>query len=693
MDNKDQNNNSIGDDLNLSHENQKPPIWEHISEALDGDSMPKEEAADAASFSVLKEGFEASFVAKEPPKFMWDKIEQDLESFTTTDAPSDFSAIKTGFEQNYKKIPAPNFMWADLAEKMGDSEPTESVEDYAFVKQSFEKKYSAVVVPLFSWADLAQRIDEEAILADTPDKFSIIKESFQYQYATHKLAANTWAALDQKLNAGSHWKKVLFLLFVPTLWKQAGLFTAIGLLIVGGHFCWTDNSLSRNPNLHERAATAIIASNQGAENTATFEAVQTPSLKNRTARSYMIEGEEGQNTATKADQMNAALLLLKQEERGRVSTKRRAAENKSISKKASNALGSLPDKKEVIKDYNNNNNNNNLPPFLIDENKAANSSNNTVLALEKIDEENKVATAKQALLDEEEQLRSNLKLFANGSNPSWIEQDIMDVELSKDGLSILVQKYIVDEEISEMEEEYFTLVRQMQKGKKIRFEIGLIGRGCSSILLGQNTYNAWNDNGGRMKMCPRGALGLLSNYYFSLKDAVVVGIYPYVKMEQGFGVYNNDGNYENKKLSLALFELSLGYQRTLIRYNNLGQIPSKIYARLDLGLGILTNAKTAVNDVLVNTANLYNTFNVSAGLALGNTHEFKQFVLDYGITGNVGLNQIVTSANPNILESARLLNFGAFLGLRYLISPRLEPSKKQRQFDWSPPFYIEEPTF
>ena len=508
MDKKDQDNNSVGDDFNLSHENQLPPIWEHISEelnALDGDSLSmdepsvdSEDVSDAADFSIIKEGFQANFVAKEPPKFMWDKIEQNLESFTTTDAPSDFSAIKEGFE-------------------------------------------------------------------------------------------------DQ-MNAA--------LLFLEK------------------------------------------------------EASKSVRTKNKTSGNQLAS-EKASNTS----------------------------ENQSTSEKTSKASESLPSKNESIKD------NNGLPPVLIDGNKATNSSSNDALALGGMDTEPKSAIEKQVELEEEERLRSNLKWLANGSNPSWIEQDVMDVELLEDGLSLLIQKYIADEEIPKMEEGSFTLVQQMQKGKKIRFEVGLTAVGGTSVLLGQNTYDAWNGNTSTTTMSPTATFGLLSNYHFSLNDALVLGIYPYATVEQGFGAYNSAGNYEETQLKLSLFDISLGYQRTLIRYNNLGQIPSKMYARLDLGLGILTNAKTTVNDATINTTDLYNKFNFSVGVALGNTHEVKQFLIDYGIRGNIGLNNIVTSADPNILEPARLLNIGAFIGLRYLIVPRLEPSKKQRQFDWSPPFYIEEPAF
>jgi hypothetical protein len=694
MDNKDQGKNLVGEDSNISPENQLPLIWDNISKelnALDGDAVSmneptvgSDELSDVADFSIIKEGFQATFGAKEPPKFMWDKIEQDLESFTVTDAPSDFSAIKTGFEQNYKKAPAPNFTWAELAEEMDNPKPKEVVEDYTFVKRGFEKQYSAVVVPLFSWADLEQRMNYEAILADTPESYSIIKESFQEKYATHQPAANTWAALDEQLQAESHWKKALVFLMAPSFLKKAALFTAIGIFILGSKFYLLDDPTSFK-------IPSIIAGNEAAEAKAFSNKIKESGLQKAGSRSYAIEEEqaEHENLGTDQDQMNTALMP---PENKYPRTKLRqgantTSENKPTTEDISTLFGAANDENKPLDNEfinESGNNNNSLSPSLIDENKTKPSTDD----LFDLEEVNKAAKDKQADL-----LRSNLKLLANRSNATWIGQDIMDVELLDDGLSILVQKMVVDAAIPKMEEESFPLVRQMQKGRKIRFEVGLAGKGGTSILLGQNTYDAWNSDQARMKMCPTGAFGLLANYHFSLKDAVVLGVYPYSTMEQCFGTYNNAGNYEETKFSLSLFDLTLGYQRTLIHYNSLRNVPSKVYARLDLGLGILTNAKTTINEAVINTADLYNKFNFSAGLSLGNAHEIKQFVIDYGITGNIGVNKLITETNPAILESANLLNIGAYLGVRYIIAPRLEPSKKQRQFDWSPPFYIEEPAF
>lgn len=689
MDKENQSNNLVGDGSNLSHENQLPPIWDNISQELnaldenhvsiDQQSMDSSELSNVADFSIIKDGFQATFGTKEPPKFMWDKIEQGLEAFTVTDAPSDFSAIKNGFEQNYKETAIPNFTWADLAEEMDNPKPKEKVENYDFVKRGFEKQYSAVVVPLFSWDDLAQRMDNEAALADTPDRYSIIKESFQKEYAQQHPAANTWANLNQQLQSESHWKKAWVLLSAPAFLKKAAMFTAIGVFMLGGKSYLSD--APKKPS--------IIASKQVDKNQTLFDNIKKSSLNGSSYRSQSDIFEEevkgNENYSNENDlpiDLNSAV------------NNSQTTDNSSNSTELTN--NSTPNNSEQTSTVDKIVDHKNTTPLFEDKGVKSNSNNNNNLTF--LDKEINNSTNNNTSIDknqkEEDALKASLKLLANSSNSNWIGQEAMDIELLDDGVSVLIQKFILDESIPKMEEDNFTLVRQAQKGKKIRFETGLVGKAGTSILLGKNTYDAWNNNNGStIDLCPTGALGILTNYHFSLNDAVVLGIYPYSTIQQCFGGYNGDGNYEETKINLSTFDLTLGYQRTLIRYNNLGVVPSKIYARLDLGLGILTSTQTKINEQIIRTDNLYNKFNISAGLSIGNAHEINQFIIDYGITGSLGVNNLVSTFDPSVLETARLLNVGAFLGIRYIIVPRLEPSKKQRQFDWSPPFYIEEPSF
>lgn len=665
MDNKNQSNNSVGDTSKFSHENQLPPIWDNISKelnALDEDAMPLDnqtvdsnELSDLADFSIVKESFQTNFSTKEPPKFMWDKIEQDLESFTVTDDPSTFSAIKDGFEQNYKETSVPNFTWADLAEEMDNPKPKEKVEDYAFVKRGFEKQYSAVVVPLFSWDDLAKRMDNEAALADTPDRYSIVKDSFQKVYANNQPAADTWANLEQQLQSNSHWKKIGLLLSAPAFLKKAALFTAIGVFMLGSKFYLTNESTPISI-----PASSVIASNQEPQKETTakdlFHKIHESSLNAAGHRSHTEE------TSEKVLPLSDALYS-----------------DDVTTESSENTPSSLENNKE--QDGSNVQNHFTQTVGKDTPNNTGNSSNTTG-----------TVANEQDLLYQEDEIKPKVEQSIHTSDLNWIGQAGVNVEAFDKGVNVLVQDFILDSEITKMDEDNFTLVRQAQKGKKIRFEVGLTGKGGTSILLGQNKYETWN-NGEPTHLCPTGAFGIMANYHFTLNDAVVLGIYPYSSMKQCFGKYDNNGNYEATDIDLSLFDFTLGYQRTLIRYNSLSQIPSKIYARLDFGLGILTNAKTKVNEQVISSEKLYNKFNFSAGLALGNAHEINQFIIDYGITSNIGVNNLITGSNPTILQPAQLLNIGAYLGVRYILVPRLEPSKKQRQFDWSPPFYIEEPAF
>ncbi|BDS13967.1 hypothetical protein [Aureispira anguillae] len=698
MDKKDQYDNPVGDNLNLSHEDQLPSIWDNISQELNDfdetipptnvNAIDEADLANVDNFSSIKEGFQKNFSGNQPPKFMWDKIEQDLESFITTDAPSDFSAIKAGFEQTYKENTAPNFIWNDLAEEMDNPSPKlkakGEVEDYSFVKTGFEKKYSAVVVPLFSWEDLAERMDHEAALADTADRYSIIKESFSKEFVHHKPAVNTWSALNQQLTLDTYWGRIAQYWASSDLGKKAILFTAIGILIGGGRSCLFNESSIDVPT----AQTIALTTNGSG---AIEEKESIPTFKKSTVGSSIEQPE------------NKKLETLLQKEKQSISSSKNNIT--TVPKKEGSVSGTQ--NKELI--------NGEKKPSSVqkgqeEQDKAINVSPLDDPTSAKKDKSVIFSTAeKDGLLSDELAknttstnkdnthtiLSDNLDLFTNSIALNWLGTNVMKVDLLGSGVGILTQKYLNDPAIAAMEEDNFSLVRQAQKGKKLRFEFGLISRTGTSLFLGENTSKAFSDKElASTEMCVTGAAGVMLNYHFGLNDAVVLGVYPYSFAKQCFMDYTNDGAYEDKSIELSFFDFSIGYQRTLVRYNSLRKLPSKLYTRIDLGLGYLMNSHTTINNEAIPDNGLYKKINFSVGLALGSSHEINQFIIDYGVTGNVGMNDLIEASNTTpILKPATLLNVGAYISVRYILFPRLEPSKKQRQFDWSPPFYIEEPAF
>lgn len=708
MDNKDQYNNPVGDDLNLSHEGQLPSIWDNISQELNAfdemesditplavdDTINIDTLSKSEEYSVIREGFQQNFSAKEPPKFMWDKIEQDLESFTVTDASSDFSVVKTGFEQTYKENKVPNFIWEDLAEQMDNPVPKTSKknDDYSFVKRGFEKKYSAVVVPLFSWKDLAQRMDNEAALADTPDKFSIIKESFDKEYAHQKPAITVWGALHQQLRIETYWGRLCYYLETSTSVRKAAIFTVIGLLIGGGKACLFDRNIPVGVSTTESEAVAFF-SNQESQGEIFDKIIEAPFRKSGNGNSVTnVEVLPSVDFAKKATE---ALLEIKEQHNIKQAQKEFVAVALSVTNEQEEAFNNIVEYETGVGTNKNKTNTEVLVKTTVP---TGNSLNQQLPAANDISgiEDDLITKGSENKTTDYAVLKNSLDLFSNSNDLNWLGEDILEVKAmgGGSGMGILVQKHVSDPAIARMEEDNFVLVRQAQKGKKVRLELGPSIRIGTSLLLGENTFKAFDQQQtASTEMKVTGTAGIILNYHFSLNDAIVLGTYPYAKVKQSFADYTADGNYVQKEIDLTFFDFVFGYQRTLIRYNTLGKVPSKIYTRLDVGLGYLMKSTTKVNDVLVNGKGWFNKFNVSVGLRLGNTHEINQFILDYGITGNVGVNDLIRPSNTSFLKPSHLLNVGAFIGLRYIILPRLEPSKKQRQFDWSPPFYIEEPMF
>ena len=686
MDKENQHHNELGDGLNnLSPEYKLPSIWDNISQELNtieemDSSANMEDAADvdgsdAADFSVIKEGFELNFQSHQPPKFMWDHIEQELEAFTITDDVAAFSAIKAGFEQTYKESSAaPNFTWNDLSEEMDNPSPKAKEEDYSFVKSGFEKQYSAIVLPLFDWSDLAERMDNEAALADTPDKYSIIKDSFAKEYQGKVAAPTLWNNIQTQLDLLTVWGRFLYNIKSQTAayWaRNAMLLGAVCLLIGGGRSCIFDHPMANAPT----AQSIAYNTSKNTDNEA-----DTPIHSNK---KRITKGEELERAKAFENKKN----------------KQRNASNKQGAASNPSTVNIAPvDANFAI------NNKNKLAKKAA---AAANHENKTGLNAEGIASKEGTATTDVAaeMVYDGNEVRSNnsgsnklhsktsnaTNLQENGTwfgNQSLVEQNFAINNNSEAFLNMLTKKVLEDPAIAAMEENNFTIVRQRLKSRKLRFEIGLIGRAGTSMLLSKSTYKALESSSfSSTQLRLTGSVGAIANCFVSPSDAIVLAVYPYSTAQQQFSGFTEQGYYTNKEIQLNYVDFTIGYQRTLFRYNSLGNAPSKLYARLDFGFGYLTQATELVNrETTLDVLESYNKFNFSLGLSLGNSHQIKQFVFDYGITGNVGMNNIMTPLATT--ESVNLLNFGAYVGVRYALFAKLRT--KTKQFEWSPPFYIDE---
>lgn len=683
------------DDLDGLHSkpppNNLPPIWEDIAGALDAaeddpvgeDNTPEtdqEHEQQVADFASIKAGFMATFAQQEPPKFLWDTIEQDLEAQVQTDAPTEFSTIKDSFLAAFGKQQPPQSLWEELAERVDQPEqevPVEEKANYSKIKKSFERKYSAIVVPLFSWDDLAERMDAEAILADTPERFSCIKESFEAVYAGQEPSAAVATGIWERLYplaplwaAAQQW--------VQSPWVRG---TAVALLLLlgwtVGNQTWPTSSESNlassnqpeQQNLSQEKNTFYTTKRNTLSSNFTLS---TPWLSLEPAFDAQELGTQKNNLVALSDYTTSTLIASTENATEQQSSNSATSDNKS------SALAS--DTQQLAMKEDNNATATNLVGGNFSSSPSINNKENTTLSKEK-EQAQAVGTTR------------TLKNFsALSTKEAALQAPILPaapIKLVEEGWPALSRNYIPDPAISLMEENSFREVRPMIRGKKMHFEFGIEARLGTSVLLEKKGREATRD----IMLCPTGAAGINFQYYFGEKDALVLGAYPYSTTIQCWMEEFPNGGYKETAMNLSFMDFTIGYQRVLFHYNSFAETPASVYARLNIGVGWLTNSDTKVNQQPIYTPHLYEDINFSAGLAIGNSQQMQRFVLDYGLMGNIGLNRLITGSQPRISRPARIVNVGAYVGLRYLFMPRRAPSKKQRQFDWSAPFYIEEPKF
>jgi hypothetical protein len=704
--------------------NSLPPIWEHISSALDAEeTLPtesdefdlieeQEHEDNVADFSVIKAGFVAKYEQQEPPKFLWDTIEQDLEAGVETDAPTDFSTIKESFLTTYGEHQPPQSFWNELSERVDKPEepkPVEEKADYSRIKKSFERKYSAVVVPLFSWDDLAERMDEEAILADTPEHYRVIKDSFEAVYAAKEPSAAVARGLwKQMYPLAPLWLALQKAVYSPRI---RGSVAALFFVLAIG---------TSDKNLEEFSDNTLLA-DQGPNQEYTI----SDPTKNRNISS--ISSAPAGGTATKEESTPSTVansLVLENTSQLEAGFSNLSIPIISTATKQENQVASVEYNKGKEHPYNTSSSNsrvvqNNFVNLKQSTTKAAPTTANQKAAEQVI---NALSTANKTTAENKSN-QSAKAPTSNGDNTTGVDDShaigstngaknmnslsqlatrtgqlevpvlpAVEITLVEEEENKLSSNYIPNPAIAWMERSAFREVPPAIRGKKIHFELGVEGRLGTSLLL----YKPGIEHRKRaVKLCPNGAVGVNFQYYFGMNDALVIAVHPYATAVQG---WDDDapvgGHSQEMAMALSFMDLNVGYQRILFHYNTpASDALASVYARIDLGVGWLMNANTRVNQRPIRNPNLYQNFNWTAGLSIGNLHRMQRFVLDYGLMGTIGLNQLVTAAQPEVLQPARLVNVGAYIGLRYMFTPRQAPSKKQRQFDWSPPFYIEEPKF
>lgn len=734
-------------------------------------TLPTDSPKD--DFSIIKDSFQEVVIGKLPPKFTWDKIEQDLESFVETDAPDDFSTIKNSFQAAFEDHKIPNFTWEDLAEEIDRPESTDTSdkEVYDIVRSGFEKKYSAVVVPLFSWQDLAARMDAEAANGETPDDYSIIRESFEEVYAQQTPASNTWqqillkiswlAMFQQRLGglakalAGAatyRWTAWIFLLLSSLIPSQADQSTLLPQ---------TPTNTVYPANLLAIRTPLEIKQSTEAQQTAENNTPQLQTLNSMAAISWkaLLNSNEWLATALTAEQNAQAIeqssimevWAAQQAEANTTTntnwlaaanyyntntTNNNNSSNELAALNGGNLLNNSTEGQAAI------DNNVNVQDIEVGSNNGDNStaSSTTTLATanatntissttttngaisaasneattntrnETINTQtdlgvtttdgipNKIADKNNKVIELAVKNQATVKtleeehsLFKTLQDVNWLSENLLGVQGNKKDLYHLVQQTINDLSMFEAEQASFKTYTQRNKHKKFRLELGLIGRFRTSFFL--MPYKKADEL--PIRRCfPSSSAGAMVQAYLSQNDALVLGIYPISTVKQHI-INSAPNHHEYKDIKLSYLDFTLGYQRTLLRYNNMTNMPIRFYGRLEVGLGYLTRAKTLINTQPIPGLDHYNRLNLSVGLSFGNIHEFKHFILDYGVGSDWGVFHLsdIGVGTHTVLEPAHLLNVGCYVSIRYKLLAKMRVKAKPKQFDWSPPFYIDEPSF
>jgi hypothetical protein len=655
MDNKNQNNDGVEDDFNnLSSEES---LNESQESSLNKSDLFDEQNINVSDFSVVKDGFRQNFIKKQPPKFIWDKIEQELESTVTSDDVSEFSTIKSGFEESFKKIKLPGLTWGDLEEEMDNPSPDNSKDDYSFLKSGFEQQYSGIVLPLFSWDDLANRMDNEAVNSDSAENYSIVKESFDDQFM--KLSNPVrWSELNARLERDTIRGKIeyQFARFRKNIMK-AGV---VALLLLLCKTCVYDNISTTNPE----GATFATYQVAGTDKNKTF----TENEENPAISKSKNTKEDKKPFLQPAKKNKNIPVTVNSEE------KINKAENSGSSDKVDlSSVGIAMMGGNRLEQFHV------LPPSLsialinnLQSISFAFSESSSKNYLNRIGTETE-APKNPALLNDLalSNTPSDNKMSGTNKQNKYYK--------SFPYLDILPLSYLDAFDITSIEPGEIEKVEVEDNYKSIVFEFGLIGKFGTGMLLGKTASDALESKSlSTTKMNPSGGIGIMINCFFSKNDAVVLTAIPHSEVQQSFGNFTRSGNYLITELKLSYFDLTVGYQRNLINFNKSG-LSSGIYTRLDFGVGILTNGETKINNEIIANENSFNNYNLNLGLSLGSAHQFNHFVFDYGITGNVGVASIInTSSNQTLTEPANLLNIGGYISVRYAFSSQYKVSGRKK---------------
>lgn len=612
--------------------------------------------------------------------------------------------IGESFEQNLPDDLVPDFIWDNISNTLdAKNVPTESTEK---IKTSFEEGFNEAAVPPLLWSGIEASLGQNNV-PHSIEQTNKIKTSFETGHQD-VLPENLWENVEDQLEIEGVWKRVLKGLNKRTrrqYWQEKGMqfgIVALALLLLRG--CDFGEWLPTTPIASESSVTTIKTKENAKESMPVL--VADSKIKSTNLVSSNASAPRSKNTNPSS---NNSLL----EETYRLTNTPVFSKSSGVELKANSKITSPPVAKKTnasifarkeskqqhfvqeeklnTPSLKGNGTLDNTSTVERKEIKKNPNLSNSILANEEKNTSNKVDKTSSKILPTTLIALSNTR---EGSKPAQntlvdktttlLKHSIKGIEaqetdninplFSRDSLSetpILTLKgeTFVD---PAMENIYNFEIDNVANKKKhnIRFELGMNGKVGTSLLLGNATNRAMETTSMvKTKMRAAGSVGIILDCYLTANDAIVFGAYPLSNSQQYFGGYTNEGRYYHKEVKLAYFDFTLGYQRTLLHYNDFGTVPSSMYARLDYGLGYLSKSEEVINGLAAELGDSYNKVNHNIGLTIGNTHRINRFVIDYGIYGNLGLSSVQNTipSGTSSVEYNNLATMGGYLGLRYVL--------------------------
>lgn len=576
---------------------------------------------------IFEQAAEQEAQANPLPEQLWQKIAQDLSASTEAT-----NSIQQAFEEQELPELPPIDLWGNIAQGLNDNK----------IKQSFEEEASPVV-PTAVWNDIEQQLEIETV----------------------------WKKIHKALDRRSSW----------LYWREKAVQGSLILLLL---LWWKGCEQGEQPQPPIASTPVAIVEksvvtnkNKATEIEQVVSTTVAPNPSNKDALPSNISKENKEealapsldDTNYKKDKQAIALTPTVQQGKQEPSapsipqglkSSQTGKENSPQATGQRSQWYDLPMAKQEEEEQKQNNSAKEIPSSILRTN---------LLELEK---NTNITTTEEVVAD------NNKRANSSKANTTSSHHNVLDLTTEKPTPSLqywllgthTVPTLTTPEKVNNpsliaLEEVELEGIKEPKFKHKIRVEFGMQARLKGTMLLGNMTTEAMESSSMiKTKVLPTAAVGANLLGYFTKNDAFFVALHPMANSRQYFGGFTEEGRYYHKEIKLSYFDAELGYHRTLFHYNDFGALPSTVYARVSYGFGYLNKGETILNGMLVDETQQYHKINHSLGLALGNTHRLRNWIIDYGIYGQVGLSTIHLQ-DPTAYR--HLLGVGAHVGLRYVL--------------------------